>query len=191
MLPYSFTIPIPYASASAAAAALSALLALFSNKDFFLSSRIDLWLSSTPCNQYPKPAPAPPKTGYAHSDPLLKKGLISRPSCQKRTARPGRTTMISFNGKQREGFTRTPGCWYLGCSGGGWKVRTETAPEEDLGNHCESQSTDRVCVWVWRSRCPCASIAAGCAEWVVPSQLLAPASEAEVGSEAHSRRLSR
>lgn len=78
--------PLLYASASAAA--LAALLALFSNKLSLRAAKIVCCLSSTPCSQYPKLAPAPAKTGYAHSDSLFKNGRISRPSCHARTARP-------------------------------------------------------------------------------------------------------
>ncbi|KHO00286.1 uncharacterized protein MAM_02209 [Metarhizium album ARSEF 1941] len=47
-----------------------------------------LCLSSMPCSQCPKEAPPRAYAGYAHSDDLLKKGRISIPTCQKRTARP-------------------------------------------------------------------------------------------------------
>ena len=87
--PYSTPITSLYAVASlASAASLSALRALFSNKLFLLAAKIACCLSSTPCNQYPKLAPVPAKSGYAHSDSLLKNGRISRPSCHARTAMP-------------------------------------------------------------------------------------------------------
>lgn len=73
---------------SASAFSLSALRALLSKRLCRLAPRIACCLLSTPINQYPKLPPAPAKTGYAHSDSLLKNGRISRPSCQKRTAMP-------------------------------------------------------------------------------------------------------
>jgi len=68
----------------------SALRFLFSSNRFLRSARIFICLFSTPVNQYPKLPPAAAKIGYAQSDSLLKKGRISIPSCQNRTARPGK-----------------------------------------------------------------------------------------------------
>ncbi|TVY81800.1 putative translation initiation factor eIF-2B subunit delta [Lachnellula suecica] len=82
----------PYA---ASAASLSALLALFSSKLSLLAPKTACCLSSTPINQYPKLAPMPPYSGYAHSDPRLKKGRISMPRRQTLTARPVHNTVIS------------------------------------------------------------------------------------------------
>lgn len=70
------------------APSLSALRFLFSSKLVLLSANSFSCLLSTPVNQYPKLPPAAAKTGYAQSDSLLKKGRISIPSCQNRTARP-------------------------------------------------------------------------------------------------------
>jgi hypothetical protein len=86
-------LSIPYDSASAS---LAALLARFSNKLSLLDAKIVCCLCSTPVNQYPKLPPTPAKTGHAHSDSLLKKGRISRPSCQKRTATPIKLSQVSI-----------------------------------------------------------------------------------------------
>lgn len=77
------SVPLPISAPS-----LSALRFLFSSKLFLLSANSFSCLLSTPVNQYPKLPPAAAKTGYAQSDSLLKKGRISIPSCQNRTARP-------------------------------------------------------------------------------------------------------
>lgn len=74
--------------AAASLASLSARRCRFSNKLALRALKIACCLFSTPIIQYPKLAPAPAKTGYAHKDSLLKNGRISRPSCQMRTARP-------------------------------------------------------------------------------------------------------
>lgn len=81
--PFSHAVsPLP------AAPSLAALRARFSRMVCFRSSSTAACRSSTPWSQYPKLAPTPAKTGYAHSEPRLNQGRISRPSCQKRTATP-------------------------------------------------------------------------------------------------------
>ena len=80
--------PLQNFHTAASLASLSARRCRFSNKLALRALKIACCLFSTPIIQYPKLAPAPAKTGYAHSDSLLKNGRISRPSCQKRTARP-------------------------------------------------------------------------------------------------------
>lgn len=132
-----------YACSAAVWASRCARRARLSRMVCFRSSRIVFCLSSTPCSQYPKLAPAPAKTGYAHSEPRLKKGRISRPSCQKRTATPGEEVNWSelgrHTGDEREGEgeekkeTRT-----ARPAGPSWKQegwRTEAGPEEDSVNH--------------------------------------------------------
>lgn len=77
------SVPSPITAPS-----LSALRFLFSSRLVLLSANSFSCLLSTPVNQYPKLPPAAAKMGYAQSDSLLKKGRISIPSCQNRTARP-------------------------------------------------------------------------------------------------------
>lgn len=77
-----------FPSASFAALSRSALRFLFSKMLCRLWANIVICRFSTPVNQYPKLPPAAANTGYAQSDSLLKKGRISIPSCQKRTAMP-------------------------------------------------------------------------------------------------------
>lgn len=77
------SVPLPISAPS-----LSALRFLFSSKLVLLSANSFSCLLSTPVNQYPKLPPVAAKTGYAQSDSLLKRGRISIPSCQNRTARP-------------------------------------------------------------------------------------------------------
>lgn len=82
---------IPRAShyaVSAAPASRAALLARFARIDSLRSVRSAVCFSSTVWSQYPKLAPQPAKTGYAHRDPLLNHGRISRPSCHSRVATP-------------------------------------------------------------------------------------------------------
>ena len=77
------------------AASLSALLFRFSNNLSLRSASTCICLRSTPVNQYPKLAPKPAKTGYAHKPSLTKKGRISMPSCHNRTATPRWMTRVS------------------------------------------------------------------------------------------------
>jgi len=96
-------MPPSSAFANSVVPSLSALRFLFSSRRFLRSARIFICLFSTPVNQYPKLPPAAAKTGYAQSDSLLKKGRISMPSCQKRTARPvGCAKTISWGCDRRE-----------------------------------------------------------------------------------------
>ena len=76
---------------------------------------------STPVNQYPKLPPAAAKTGYAQRDSRLKKGRISIPNCQKRTARPTKAErQLEMSKKKRVG------------------EGTEAGPKKDFVDHCVS-----------------------------------------------------
>lgn len=75
-------------AASVAPPSRAALRARLASIDSFLSVKIAVCFLSTVSSQYPKLAPHPAKTGYAHSDPRLKSGRISRPSCHSRVATP-------------------------------------------------------------------------------------------------------
>ena len=93
---------------------LSALLLRLSSKLFLLSANNFICLPSTPVNQYPKLPPTAAKNGYAHRDSLLKKGRISIPSCQRRTATPRKPQLLALESICEYNF------------GGGY---TEAAPE--------------------------------------------------------------
>lgn len=82
------TYQLYYSFKALSSASLAARLALFASKLSLRIIRMYCCLSSTPWYQYPKLAPIPPKRGQTHNDSLLKKGRISRPSCQKRVPSP-------------------------------------------------------------------------------------------------------
>jgi hypothetical protein len=116
------------------AASLSALRLRFSRRLSLRDAKIAYCLSSTPVIQYPKLAPAPPKTGYAHSEPLLKNGRISRPNCHTRTASPVEYQLTS---------SLKAVCCATGLHGG--VGHTEATPKQDFRDHCEGESSRDVC----------------------------------------------